>query len=41
MGQSTEETAVTEEQFFTLWTVFKRSAAGASAADAEANTAAF
>lgn len=41
MGQSTEETTVTEEQFFTLWTVFKRSAAGASAADAEANTAAF
>lgn len=41
MGQSTEETAVTEEQFFTLWTVFKRSAAGASDADAEANTAAF
>ena len=44
MGQSTEETAVTEEQFFTLWTVFKRSAeagAGAAAADAEENTKAF
>lgn len=43
MGQSTEETAVTEEQFFTLWTVFKRSAAGGSGvgADSEENTKAF
>ncbi|MCC9195934.1 chlorite dismutase family protein [Arthrobacter sp. zg-Y820] len=44
MGQSTEETAVNEEQFFTLWTVFKRSAAGgagADAADTEENTRAF
>ncbi|MCC3267234.1 chlorite dismutase family protein [Arthrobacter gengyunqii] len=44
MGQSTAETAVTEEQFFTLWTVFKRSAAGGTsgaAADSEENVRAF
>lgn len=44
MGQSTAETADNEEQFFTLWTVFKRSAtseAGAAAADAEENVRAF
>jgi len=37
MGQSTAETADTEEQFFTLWTVFKRSAAGV-ASDAAADS---
>jgi chlorite dismutase len=44
MGQTTEETAAAEEQFFTLWTVFKRSAeggAGAEPADAEENIRAF
>ena len=44
MGQSTAETAETEEQFFTLWTVFKRSATGgasAAAADSEQNVTAF
>ncbi|WP_104101443.1 hydrogen peroxide-dependent heme synthase [Arthrobacter sp. 08Y14] len=44
MGQSTAETAATEEQFFTLWTVFKRSATGGAsgaAADSEENVKAF
>ena len=44
MGQSTEATAANEEQFFTLWTVFKRSAAGgtgATAAGSEEDTRAF
>ena len=44
MGQSTEETAAAEEQFFTLWTVFKRSpatGASGSAANSEADVAAF
>ena len=44
MGQSTEETAAAEEQFFTLWTVFKRSSVGgtnAEAADDEENVRAF
>ncbi len=44
MGQSTVETAETEEQFFTLWTVFKRSATGGAtgaAADSEQNVTAF
>ena len=44
MGQSTEATAASEEQFFTLWTVFKRSAeggTGAESADAEENIRAF
>ena len=44
MGQSTAETAVTEEQFFTLWTVFKRSAVGGTsgaAVDSEENVRAF
>ena len=44
MGQTTEETAATEEQFFTLWTVFKRSAEGATGAepaDDEENIRAF
>ena len=44
MGQSTEATAANEEQFFTLWTVFKRSTAGgtgATAAGSEEDTRAF
>ena len=41
MGQSTEETAAEEEQFFTLWTVFKRSAGAGAAAGSEENVRAF
>lgn len=42
IGQSTAETADTEEQFFTLWTVFKRSAmGGASGAATEEDVKAF